>query len=351
MLFLVFQINELGHFISILAMQQKENSLRLHNYLLLSIILSLTACAGNRPVSDKNPQKEYVEISNPVLTMSRDAPATIWVPKSSVENGLPRGSEAIKIAYEAVKNSQTSGAAPKYPSSVTTATPVVTTVAHSFPAGMRNRAAVLETGQNQLAIPFKEKLRVLPGSPVIAIAPEAAAEKLQSRDERAAYAAKAWQDLGVNVSLFVSAPEGLTSGRYLSVEMYDGMGVSLISKVDSIIPMYDAKDPAGLNSAVVSSISLLAERARDAIVLLPWHAKIVAIEGDKIYINAGHEAGVNMGQRLNAYRGGKVVQGLGFAPGSIVGTLEVSGFVGSNGSTATVKDGVQLYLTDIIALQ
>jgi len=216
---------------------------------------------------------------------------------------------------------------------------------------MRNRVAVLDTAQNQLAIPFKEKLRFLPNSPVIAIAPEAAMDKLVSRDERSAYAVKAWQDLGVNISLFVSAPDGLASGRYLSVELYDGMGAGLIGKIDAAIPAYDAKDPSGLSTAVASSIALLAERSRDAITLLPWYAKIVAVEGGKVYINAGHEAGINMGQRLSVLRGGKVVQGLGFAPGTIVGSVEVSGFVGSNGATAVAKDGEQVFPSDIIAVK
>jgi hypothetical protein len=215
---------------------------------------------------------------------------------------------------------------------------------------MRNRAAVLETGNNQLAIPFKEKLRVLPNSPVIAIAPEAAAERLQSRDERAAYAVKAWQDSGVNVSLFVSAPDGLASGRYLMVEMYDGMGAGLVSKVEAVIPTYDAKDPAAVNAAVASSLALLAEKSRDAITLLPWYAKIVAIDAGKIYLNAGREAGINLGQKLTVLRGGKVVTGLGFAPGAVVGTVEVSGFVGSNGAIAAVKDSLQIYPSDLIAV-
>jgi hypothetical protein len=251
------------------------------------------------------------------------------------------------MAYESLKNSQSSAAAPQSTAATATA---ATVAAQPASAGMRARVAVLETGLNQLAIPFKDKLRPLPNAPVIAIAPEAV-ERLQSRDERAAYAVKAWQDSGVNVSLFVSAPDGLSSGRYLSAEMYDGLGAGLISKVDAVIPVYDSKDAAASNSAVAAAISQLAERVRDAITLLPWYAKIMAVESTRIYLNAGHEAGVNMGQKLNVYRGGKVVQGLGFAPGTVVGIVEVSGFVGSNGSIATVKDGVQLYPTDIVSLQ
>jgi len=317
--------------------------LRVTRFLVVPLLLSLSACAGNRAATDMNSQTEYVEISNPGFTMSRDAPATIWVPRSSVESGPPRGSEAIKMAYESVKNSQ---AGPANPQNAPPAAMAAAASVKSAPAGMRARVAVLETGTNQLAIPFNEKLRSLPGSPVVAVAPEAPADRLQSRAERAAYAVKAWQDSGVNVLLFVSAPDGIAPGRHLSVELYDGMGAGLINKVDTLIPSGDSTAPA-----TTAAISQLADRVRDAVALLPWYAKIVAVESGRVYLNAGHEAGVNMGQKLNVYRGGKAVSGLGFAAGTLVGVLEINGFVGSNGSIAAAKDGVQVYPTDIVSVQ
>jgi len=325
--------------------------LRRFTYVLLPILFSLTACAGNRAAGNTDSKTDYVEITNPAYTMSRDAPATIWVPKSSVDNGPPRGSEVVKKAYESVTSSTPSAASPQSSTPAAAAPTAAAVVAQSVPTALRGRAAVLESGSGQLAGPFREKLRSLVNAPVVAIAPETAADKLLSRDARAAYAAKAWQDSGVNVSLFVLAADGVASGRYLSVEIYDGMGAGLISTVEAAIPNYDAKDSVAMNSAVASSLALLAGRTRDAIVQLPWYAKVVAVETGKIYINAGREAGINLGQKLVVLRGGKVVQGLGFAPGTAVGTVEVSGFVGSNGAIATVKDGMQVYLSDILAAQ
>ncbi|MDD2580674.1 MAG: hypothetical protein PHR66_01640 [Desulfuromonadaceae bacterium] len=321
--------------------------MQVHPYLIVPLMFSLAACAGTGVVSDKNSSSEFVEISNPAVTMSRDAPATIWVPKSSVESGPPRGGEAIKMAYNSVKGNPSAQDSP----SPTTAAPPVIVAAPSSSAAMRNRVVVLGTGHDLLAISFSDKLRVLPGSPVLAIAPDVTAKNLQSRDERAALAAKAWQDSGTAISLFISAQDGLSAGSYLSADIYDGMGAGLLSRVEAIIPPYDAKDPAGQNASLAAATALLAEKARDAIALLPWYAKIVAVEGDKVYINAGHEAGINIGQQLKVYRGGRVMQGLGFAPGTVVGSVEVNGFVGSNGATANIRGGVQVYLTDIIAVQ
>ena len=325
--------------------------MRLHNYLLLFTGLTLTACAGNRPVSDTGAPTDYVEISNPGYTMSPGAPATIWVPKSSVDNGLPRGSEVAKMAYQSVKGGLTADAAPQQPSPAAGESAAGAVAPQPVSTGLRNRVAVLNASSQQLSIPFKDSLRALPGSPVLSVAPEIAPESIHSREERSAYAAKAWQESGVNLTLFVSAPEGITPGKYLSAEIYDGMGAGLVSNIDVVIPVVGAKSPAGANSAVSSALALLAEKARNAIALLPWYARIVTVEDGKVYLNAGHEAGINLGQRLYVYRGGKVVQGLGFAPGTKVGTLEVDGFIGSNGATATAKDGVQVYPTDIIAAQ
>ncbi|MDA8429202.1 MAG: hypothetical protein M0T70_08090 [Geobacteraceae bacterium] len=325
--------------------------MRLHNCLLLLIGLTLTACAGNRPVSDTGAPTEYVEISNPGYTMSPGAPATIWVPKNSVDNGLPRGSEVAKMAYQSVKGGLTADAAPQQPSPAAGESAAGAVAPRRVFTGLRNRVAVLDTSSQQLAIPFQDSLRAQPGSPVLSVAPEVAPENIHSREERSAYAGKAWQESGVNLTLFVSAPEGITPGRYLSAEIYDGMGAGLVGKIDVVIPADGAKGPAGADTAVSSALALLVEKVQNAIALLPWYARIVAVEDGKVYLNAGHEAGINLGQKLYVYRGGKVVQGLGFAPGTRAGTLEVNGFIGSNGATATAKDGVQVYPTDIIAVQ
>lgn len=69
---------------------------------LFLLFLGLVAgCAGAK-VQSQGPE-EYVEIPNPVLTMSPNAPETIWVPRRSVESGVPRGGELLKQGYEALK--------------------------------------------------------------------------------------------------------------------------------------------------------------------------------------------------------------------------------------------------------
>lgn len=58
-------------------------------------------CASSKVRTD------YVEIPNPAFTMSPNASETIWVPRESVDNGVPRGGELAKRGYEAVKEGLT----------------------------------------------------------------------------------------------------------------------------------------------------------------------------------------------------------------------------------------------------
>jgi hypothetical protein len=75
------------------------------------------------------------------------------------------------------------------------------------------------------------------------------------------------------------------------------------------------------------------------------------VENDRIYINAGREAGLTIGQLLKVYRGGKVIPGVGFATGERVATVQVSGFVGANGAYGVVKDGRGVQAKDMIAVE
>ncbi len=85
---------------------------------MLAILLFATAagCASTKAQSPG--PNDYVEVPNPALTMSPNAPETIWVPRRYVESGVPRGGELAKRGYEAVTGS---GAATATPSPAVTA--------------------------------------------------------------------------------------------------------------------------------------------------------------------------------------------------------------------------------------
>jgi hypothetical protein len=73
------------------------------------------------------------------------------------------------------------------------------------------------------------------------------------------------------------------------------------------------------------------------------------VNGNRAYITAGKEAGLKSGQALKVYRSGKFMKGLGFAPGSKIGVLEVDGFVGPNAAFCAIKDGQGIEASDVVS--
>ena len=182
--------------------------------LLPLFILALVAgCAG------ANAQTEFVEVPNPAMTMSPGAPETIWVPRSSVESGVPRGGELVKRGYESVKE----GLAPS---------------------------------------------------------------------------------------------QAVTGGATVTA------------------PQAGIAAPGGKPAAFIPRFGL-----------------VVAVDGEKVYFNLGRESGITPFQKLKVYRGGTIIEGLGLAPGALIATIEVQGFVGSGGAYGLVKDGGQPRIKDLVGAE
>lgn len=179
--------------------------------LFLAFLGTVAGCAGTRV------QNDYVEVPNPALTMSPNAPETIWVPRSSLESGVPRGGELVKRGYESMKD-------------------------------------------------------------------------------------------GV-----VSPPQG-------------GAGGPAVTPSQAVITA-----PGGKPAAVIPRFGL-----------------VVAVDGEKVYFNLGREAGITPFQKLKVYRGGTVIEGLGLAPGELVATIEVHGFVGTGGGYGLVMKGGSLRVNDLV---
>jgi len=76
--------------------------MRDHKVAVLVACLMLAGCANNNLAGEKGHVTDYVEVSNPALTMSPGAPATIWVPRSAVEHGVPRGGAAIRQGVQEI---------------------------------------------------------------------------------------------------------------------------------------------------------------------------------------------------------------------------------------------------------
>ena len=330
--------------------------------------LCLASCASWRSNGSATPGApvEYVEIPNPMATQSKDAPATIWVPVSA-EKGIPRGSILVQEGVDKVKEGFTGK--PSTPAPVPAAGPVVfpatavplaaaigappaaTNVAFirqtASPVAVKKRIAILETGSSGLVAPFSDQLRGLGiGVPVDLSGADNLAAASVKESGRSAYAGQLWQENTASVLVVISAPDGIGAGKSLVADIYDGIEMVRLRRVTTLLPAFAGAD----KSSLVTPCADLALRVGDIVNLTPWYGRIFAVDGERVYLNAGRESGIQTGQKLKVYRGGKVIAGIGFDPGAPLATLEVAGFVGTNGSYGVVKDGQGVKLTDIVSI-
>ena len=345
--------------------------MRLGKALVLSSCLILAACAGQKPAATGSSPDDYVEIDNPGYTMSADQPAKIWVPRRYVESGPPRGSEVVKKGVEKVFPSKSDQQpAPQQPARPqapagnlpqTAYNPALQqppaggiVPAPAVPLALKHRMVIIEIGQNGLIQPLQEQLRRA-GVAIMADPAQAAflaqSAALTGPDGKSAFAVRLQQEYNVNEVIFVSAADGLAPGKRVAAEVYDTMGGGLLRGFDAAIPSYKEKDQTARDAAVGEALAGITAGVKELACSLPWYSRISAVNGNRAYITAGKEAGLRVGQILKVYRGGKFLKGLGFAPGSKVGTLEVDGFVGPNGAFCAIREGQGIEAADVVSAE
>lgn len=335
----------------------------------------LVGCAGSQ--SAVSSSEEYVEIDNPAFTMSGSAPPTIWVPRRYVDSGIPRGGELLEKGYESVRGKlsdsgqQPAARAPEpapvsaqapVPAPVSAPSPVPSAVAAPAPipaktivtSSFRNRILVIETGNNGLSARFGEALKQASAGTVIDPSQAAFVTRyaaLGTPAERAALAVKLQEDFGAGLVIYLAAPDGTAQGKTITAEMHEGQGGTLLRKLDALIPAHGATGTASREAVIATALRGLAVEVKGVAALAPWYGKVVTVEGERVYINAGKETGISLGQMLNLYRSGKVVEKLGFAPGLKVGILEVTGFVGTDGAYGIVRQGGKAQPSDLVGIE
>ncbi len=316
-------------------------------------LLMLAGCAASRETSP--PPGDYVEIDNPAFTMSPGAPSTIWVPRGDVEGGIPRAGELIQKGYESIRGDhvETAGSRPVGPQAPVAAPPVAT-VKPAACGRVKNRIFIVEIGRNGLLGRFNDELTRTSGDMVIDPAKAAMVSRYASMDtlpERASMAVKLQEDFGVNLVIFISAADGIPAGSPISVELFEGYGGTLVRRLQTELPPFAPGDTGARNSALSAALAKLASDVRTVSDLLTWYGRVVSVDGDRVYINAGRESGLTKGSVLNVYRGGKVVEKLGFAPGAKLGVLEIEGFVGTDGAFGTVRGDGAVRSSDLVGFQ
>lgn len=328
----------------------------------------LVGCAGNQ--SAVSSSDEYVEIENPAFTMSGGAPSTIWVPRRYVDSGIPRGGDLLEKGYESVRGKLSDSGqqpAPRAPEPAPVAaqspaafsgpapsvpTPSLPPKATSAPI-FKHRILVIETGNSGLSSRFSEALKQTSAGAVMDPAQAAFVTRyaaLGTPAERAALSVKLQEDFGAGLVIYLTAPEGAVPGKAIAAEVREGQGGTLLRRLDALIPA-DAAGTASREAVIATALRGLAAEVKGVAALAPWYGKVVTVEGDRVYITAGKETGIGLGQMLNLYRSGKVVEKLGFAPGLKIGILEITGFVGTDGAYGIVRQGGKAQPSDLVGIE
>ncbi|HEY6008027.1 MAG TPA: hypothetical protein VIU40_06840 [Geobacteraceae bacterium] len=305
-----------------------------HLLLIAVAVALLGGCAANQAAVSNG---DYVEIENPFYEGNTTDSPTVWVPRSSVEKGVPRGKELVKKGYEAVTGtSDQPDAAPV----------VVTDAARPHPGGLRSRLLVAEVGSAGIAALLQGHLgrgctvRLL--SKPSAVVPSAEQEQM-------AYLRTLANQPGGGPALVLTATEGVRPGARLKADLYDIRGPILIRSFTVTIPP-PAKDESP-EEAVRRTLRGLADAVLGSLEWFTWYGRVVSVSGERVYIDAGAESGLKRGQKLLVYRGGEAVRGIGFAPGTHITTFTIVDLVGPDGAYGTSADAARVQPGDFVELE
>jgi hypothetical protein len=149
----------------------------------------------------------------------------------------------------------------------------------------------------------------------------------------------------------------------ISLGVYDTETGKILRQLSARNPILFTKEKGEMSSerakvkAVDLAIELLADDLLKIVLGLDWHARIAAVEGDKIFVDAGRQSGLQQGDILEVYAPGEQIidkatnQPLGRTKGSFKGELEVSEVFGVDAAWAVAKKPASFAPTDLVYLK
>jgi hypothetical protein len=109
--------------------------------------------------------------------------------------------------------------------------------------------------------------------------------------------------------------------------------------------------------AIDLAIELISEDLLRALLSIDWHARVAAIDHEKIFVDAGRLSGLEKGDILEVYAPGEEIidkgtnQPIGRTKGNYKGELEVSEVFGIDASWATARKAADFTPTDLVYLK
>lgn len=295
----------------------------------LLVCISLPGCAGPQQAVNTN---DYVEIDNPFYDAVTNDNPKIWVPRKSLESGVPRGKELLKKGYEAVAGTPVTGAV------VDAATP---------PTGRaRTRLLIAEVGDPSVGEPLGKFLTR--GCIVRPVARPAAGVPAAEAEQLAYLSTLASQPAGGPV-LVVTKQEGTKPGARLKADLYDIRGPILIRSFTVTVPAPTKEQTP--EDALLSALKGLADATLSSLEWFSWYGRVISVSGDRVYLDAGAQSGLKTGQKLVVYRGGEAIKGIGFAPGEQITTFPLTHLVGPDGAYGTTAEASRVQPGDYVELE
>ncbi len=344
---------------------------------------------------------EYVRIKNPDYGQRLDAPQFIWVEKEKYLKtyyGVKATSDGTKKIPEAEKVGSLPPPPPQYlvrnnppTGQVEPATSGAATQSNTPPVPQRHLkrkilllAFVNNTGEAVDfvvdAVYLAIKKRLLKSEEVILIERSTMENYLKRRGltlsslNDKTVLIHAGEALGIQGFFFGSIDRLLISHSIsektskehswatieLHINLIDARTASLVASSKGTNNLYKA-EAEGDDSRIMAVKSAVEQALKQALppILkevknLPWETRIIKVDGDKIYIDAGRETGLMVGDILNVYQKGidvtipstKII--VGRQKGPFLGKIQIVDFFGLDASIAVAKQGEKFQKGDIV---
>jgi len=154
---------------------------------------------------------------------------------------------------------------------------------------------------------------------------------------------------------------GLAVAR-IQARLVDGATGSVIRTYVGRNPLYKSKEIGEFNRerAILRAIDVgmedIGTGLLESLRFFEWSGRVLRIDGERVYIDAGRRTGLQEGDILDVYGMGQEIinpvtgMSLGWAPGPLKGRIRVSGFFGVDGAYATPINGDSFSPRDMVKI-
>jgi len=147
-----------------------------------------------------------------------------------------------------------------------------------------------------------------------------------------------------------------TTGQILFADSGSGVFEKKISEVLGLGQRGGYDETMGQN-ALRASISKFMDNLIQQLQTVEWSGRIAKVTGSNVYINAGKDVGLKVGDVLKAISLGEEIYDpethvlLGREEGRTKGELLITGYVGNKLTKASVKSGMGMKINDVVKLK